>query len=111
MITELYYGGWDLWAYTCDDSENMNVASVLQDSASNSSLEFNFVSHIYKQNTLSGNDKESFNIEMPSDEEYVPTDVLDSETEYEPSDPSMSTCLVYVLDQGLCWGSFRNPNT
>ena len=44
---------------------NMNVASVLQDSASNSSLEFNFDSHIYEQNTLSGNYEGSFNVETP----------------------------------------------
>ncbi len=49
---------------------------------------------------MSGTGEESFNVEIPSDEEYFPTDVSGNETTYEPSDPSINR-LVHELDQGL----------
>ena len=55
---------------------------------------------MYEKSTVSGTGEESLNVEIPSDEEYFPMDVSDSEMTQEPSDPSIN-CLVCELDQGL----------
>jgi hypothetical protein len=92
-LTEPYYGSGDLWTYDDGDSEGRSAASVKSDygrSVPSSDLESSFDSHIYDESTVSGTGEESFNLEIPSDEEYLPTNVSDSEMTYEPSDPSIN---------------------
>jgi hypothetical protein len=92
-----------LWTSDSDDSEDRSAPSVKSEygrSVPSSGLEDSFDFHMYDKSTVSGTGKESFNVKIPSDEEYFPTDVSGSEMTYEPSDPSINR-LVHELDQGL----------
>ncbi len=64
--------------YDSDDSEARSALSVKPEysrSVRGSGLEDRHDSHMYDVGTLSGTGEESFNVEIPSDEEYFPTNV------------------------------------
>jgi hypothetical protein len=102
-LTEPYYGGKDLWTHGSDVRDDRSVPSAKSEygrSEHSSSLEDSFDSNVYDESTVSGTGEESFNVEIPSDEEYFQTEVSGSETTYESSDPSINH-LVHELDQCL----------
>ena len=62
-----------------EDRSPPSVKSEYSRSVLSSNLEDRFDSHMYEKSTVSGTGEESLNVEIPSDEEYFPMDVSDSE--------------------------------
>ncbi len=58
---------------------------------------------MYNESTISDIAEESFNIEIPSEDEYYPTDISNSDTSYEPADLSINR-IVHELEQGFTDG-------